>query len=74
VGRSLISGFQGLLAWESFAFYPAVSFEGGPRAVKRADRSGLPGAPGRLGYLAAERLMGRAGFVPASALPIFINI
>ena len=57
MGSSLISGFQGLSAWEPFAFYPAVSSDGEPRAVKRADRSGLPGAPGRLGYLAAEQLM-----------------
>ena len=69
-----MSSIQGLLAWEPFAFYPAVSSDGVPRAVKRASRSGLPGAPGRLGDLAAERLMGWADFVPASALSIFINI
>jgi len=45
---------------------------GMPRAVKRASRSGLPGAPGRLGCLAAERLMVWAGFVPVSALYLFL--
>jgi len=36
VGSSLMSRIQGLQAWEPFAFYPAVSSDGVPRAVKRA--------------------------------------
>ena len=74
MGRSLMSSIQERQAWEMFEFYPAVSSDGVPRAVKRASKSWLPSTPGRLGYLAAERLMERAGFVPASALFIFINI
>lgn len=74
MGRSLISGFLGLLDRKLFKFFLATASDGMPRAVKRAGWSRLPGAPGRLGYLAAERLVELAGFVPASASLIFINI
>ena len=50
MGRSLISGFIGFLAWELFKFFLATASDGMPRAVKRASKSWLPSTPGRLGY------------------------
>jgi len=59
----LISGIQGQQAWEPFAFAPTVSSSEVPRAGVTRGTNWAPSTPGRLGYLATERLMGLAGFV-----------
>ena len=66
----LMSCFRGLRQGCSLRSFLSPASGGVPRAVKRAGRAGAPSTPGRLGYLAAERLMdlGRVYFFQFSGV------
>jgi hypothetical protein len=63
-----------MTGWELFRAISCHSFWWDAARGETRESILAPSTPGRLGDLAAKRLMEWAGFVPASAQSIFINI